>query len=282
MPSLGLDFVKASLIYEIPHLVSHTCLIQLVESYRSILEQAESITGVSYLPPSVNGNSNNGASVGGRPTSASSSSTVHRGQGHDLTQEVVDGMMQNATYGMQMLDVAFRTKSQLASGPPTSQYYPQHPSQSHHQPPLNSLTAPSAQVQPPPPTTPVTAASSSSSSYGYNNTNSHPHPHPHQNADSTSSSPRMMKDGGGVSVKSNDDGGRKVKSESGIEKGVPANGTNATTTATATAATAAGATGAGTGTTVSATGGDRLKRQVRHSRVFVCKNIYLILNIETR
>ena len=247
-------------------IISHGCVIQLVESYRAILEQAQSITGVTYLP-SVNGNSNGNATAGGRPASASS----HRGAGQGaLTQEVMDGMLQNATYGMQMLDVALRTKTLQGPGPPASQHYPQHqpqhPSQPHHQPPLNStssLTAPSTQVQPTASTTSVAAAGSSSgSSYGYN-TNSHPHPQ--QNSSSNSSSPRIMKDGGGGGggVKGGaDDGGRKVKSEGAGDKGVPANGTSAGgTPTTATAAVAAGATGAGAGSTAP-TGGDRSKRQV--------------------
>lgn len=208
----------------------------------------------------MNGSSN--TTLGGKPASASSS-TVHRGgQGQGaLTQEVMDRMLQNATFGMQMLDVALRAKSQPAPGPPTSQHYPhQYPSQSqhqpHHQPPLNSsssLTAPSTQIQPPLSTTPVTAGSSSSSSYGYN-VNSHPHAH--QNSNSSSSSPRMMKDGG---VKSGDDGGRKVKSESGVEKGVPTNGTSSSATATATTSTA----GAGNGV------GSTAKRQVGSFLFFV-------------
>jgi hypothetical protein len=178
----------------------------------------------------------------------------------------MDGMLQNATYGMQMLDVALRTKSQLAPGPPTSQHYPQHqhqhPSQSHHQPPLNStssLTAPSSQVQPPP-STPVTTGPSSGPSYGYN-TNSHPHPN--QNSSSSSSSPRIMKDGSGGVKSGVDDGGRKVKSESGADKGVPANGnlSSGATTTSATTAVAAGATGVGAGSTAP-TSGDRSKRQV--------------------
>ena len=75
-----------------------------------------------------------------------------------------------------------------------------------------------------------------------------------------------MKDGsgGGGGVKSGtDDGGRKVKSESGVDKGVPANGTlsSGATTASATAAVAAGVTGAGAGSTAPS-GGDRSKRQV--------------------
>lgn len=241
-------------------------IIQLVESYRAILEQAQSITGVTYLTP-VNGNTNGNASAGGRPTSASS---VHRGAGQGaLTQEVMDGMLQNATYGMQMLDVALRAKTLQGPGPPTSQHYPQHqpqhPSQPHHQPPLNStssLTAPSTQVQPTTSTTSVTAGSSSGSSYGYN-TNSHPHPQ--QSSNSNSSSPRIMKDGGGGSGMKGgaDDGGRKVKSEGVADKGVPTNGTSAgATPTTAAASVAAGATGAGVGSTAPAAGGDRSKRQV--------------------
>lgn len=236
--------------------------IQLVESYRSILEQAQSITGVNYLP-SVNGNGN---TAGGRPTSASPATAHRGGEQGALTQEAMNGMLQNATYGMQMLDVALRAKSQLAPGPPTSQHYPQHqhqhPSQSHHQPhhhqpPPNStssLTAPSTQIQPPP-STPVTTGPSSGS-YGYN-TNSHPHPN--QNSSSNSSSPRVMKDGGGVK-NGVDDGGRKVKSESGMDKGVPANGnlSSGATTANATAAVAAGVSAGST----APTGGDRSKRQV--------------------
>ena len=178
----------------------------------------------------------------------------------------MDGMLQNATYGMQMLDVALRAKSQLAPGPPTSQHYPQHqhqhPSQSHHQahhhqPPTSSLSAPCPPVQPPP-SAPVTTGSSVS--YGYNTSS-----HPNQNSNSTLSSPRIVKDGsGGGGVKSGaDDGGRKVKSESGVDKGVPANGTlsSGATTASATAPVAAGVTGAGAGSTAPS-GGDRSKRQV--------------------
>ena len=58
-----------------------------------------------------------------------------------------------------------------------------------------------------------------------------------------------------------DDGGRKVKSEVSMDKGIPANGTSAgATTTTSTAAVTAGATGAGAGSTAPA--GDRSKRQV--------------------
>jgi hypothetical protein len=245
-------------------IISHHCIIQLVESYRAILEQAQSITGVTYLP-SANGNSNGNASAGGRPASASS---VHRGAGQGaLTQEVMDGMLQNATYGMQMLDVALRAKTLQGPGPPTSQHYPQqhqpqHPSQPHHhhQPPLNStssLTAHSStQMQQTSSTTSITAVGSSSgSSYGYN-TNSHPHPQ--QNSNSNTSSPRIMKDGGGGGGA--DDGGRKVKSEGSVDKGILANGTSAAMTADA----ATGATGPGSGS--APMGGDRSKRQVGYCR----------------
>ena len=258
-------------------IISHDCIIQLVESYRAILEQAQSITGVAYLP-SVNGNGNSNASGGGRPTSASS---VHRGAAGQgvLTQEVMDGMLQNATYGMQMLDVALRAKTLQGPGPPTSQHYPQHhqPQQQHpSQPPqqqnsTSSLTTSSSQVQPTSSTTSVTAAagggpSSGGPPYGYN-TNSHSHPQ--QNSSSNSSSPRNMKDGGGGggSVKGvADDGGRKVKSEGSVDKGVPANGTSASSTTTITATTTAlsstaGAIGAGAGSTAPISG-DRSKRQV--------------------
>ena len=251
-------------------MISHGgCIIQLVESYRAILEQAQSVTGVTYLP-AVNGNSN--GSTGGRPTSASS---VNRGAGQvSLTQEMMDGMLQNATYGMQMLDVALRAKSLQGSGPPTSQHYPQqqqHPSQHPSQPSLNStssLTASSNQVQATSSTTSVNTGPSSSS-YGYN-TNSHPHSHSQQqHSNSNSSSPRILKDGSsGGGVKGGiDDGGRKVKSEGSMDKGVPANGTSAnstTTTTTANAATAVstgGATGASAGSTAPISG-DRSKRQV--------------------
>ena len=253
-------------------MISHGgCIIQLVESYRAILEQAQSVTGVTYLP-AVNGNSN--GSTGGRPTSASS---VNRGAGQvALTQEMMDGMLQNATYGMQMLDVALRAKSLQGSGPPTSQHYPQqqqHPSQHPSQPSLNStssLTASSNQVQATSSTTSVNTGPSSSS-YGYN-TNSHPHSHSQQqqHSNSNSSSPRILKDGSsGGGVKGGiDDGGRKVKSEGSMDKGVPANGTSAnsttTTTTTANAATAVstgGATGASAGSTAPISG-DRSKRQV--------------------
>ena len=244
--------------------------IQLVENYRAILEQAQSITGVTYLP-SVNGNSS--ATPGGRPTSASS---VNRGVGQGvLTQEMMDGMLQNATYGMQMLDVALRAKSLQGPGPPTSQHYPQqHPSQHPSQPSINStssLTASSNhQVQSTSSTTSVNTGPSSS--YGYN-TNSHPHSQQQQHhSNSNSSSPRIMKDsggggggGGGGGVKGvADDGGRKVKSEGSVDKGVPANGTSAsstTTTINATTTVSTGVTGASAGSTAP-TSGDRSKRQV--------------------
>jgi hypothetical protein len=71
-----------------------------------------------------------------------------------------------------------------------------------------------------------------------------------------------MKDGGsGGGMKSGvDDGGRKVKSEIGVDKGVPVNGTLSSnaTTASATAPVSTGATGVGT----APAGGDRSKRQV--------------------
>jgi hypothetical protein len=244
-------------------MISYGCIIQLIDSYRSILEQAQSITGVTYLP-SVNGNSN--TTAGGRPTSASS---PHRGAGQGaLTQEMMDGMLQNATYGMQMLDVALRAKSLQGPGPPTSQPY-SHQQQHPSQPSLNStssLTAPSSQVHPTSSTTSATAGpSSGGTSYGYN-TNSHPHAQP--NSSSSSSSPRIMKDGGGVKSGA-DDGGRKVKSEGSVDKGVLANGTSTgtTTTSTATAAVATGATGAVAGSTAP-TSGDRSKRQVGRLQLF--------------
>ena len=285
MPPVGLDFAKVSCLilgtyigfwmektahifnnFSFPILffciISHVYIIQLVDSYRAILEQAQSITGVTYLPP-VNGNSNNNTTAGGRPTSASS---VHRGAGQSaLTQEVMDGMLQNATYGMQMLDVALRAKSLQGPGPPpSSQHYPQHQPQHPSQPPLNStssLTAPSTQVQPTSSTTSVNPGPSSSGS-SYYNTNSHPHPQ--QNSSSNSSSPRTMKDGGGGVKSGADDGGRKVKSEGSVDKGVLSNGTSSSsTTTTATAAVSTGATSAGAGSTAP-TSGDRSKRQVRY------------------
>lgn len=73
----------------------------------------------------------------------------------------------------------------------------------------------------------------------------------------------MMKDVGGV--KGGDDGERKVKSESGVEKGVPANGSGGTTTTTTT--TTAGVAGTGNSSAGGAaagggsSGGDRTKRQ---------------------
>ena len=83
-----------------------------------------------------------------------------------------------------------------------------------------------------------------------------------------------MKDGGGSGsggVKGGaDDGGRKVKSEGAVDKGIPANGTSAgATTTTSTAAVATGATGASAGSTAP-TSGDRSKRQVgyRHFSFF--------------